>query len=63
MPAPCKDCPDRAPHCHGRCPKYAAFKASKDKANARRREESDSLDAIITSKMHMVKNSDKKKRR
>ena len=68
MKAPCKGCPDRTTGenrkpCHMTCEKYAAFKASKDKANARRREESDSLDAIITSKMHMVKNSDKKKRR
>ncbi len=63
MKAPCKDCQDRAPHCHGGCQKYAAFKASKEAENARRRAECDSLDAIITSKMHMVKNSDKRKRR
>jgi len=25
MTAPCKDCPDRAQGCHGRCEKYAAF--------------------------------------
>ena len=22
---PCKDCPDRHPHCHGKCERYAAF--------------------------------------
>lgn len=25
MLPPCKDCPDRAPGCHGKCEKYKAF--------------------------------------
>lgn len=25
MVAPCKDCPDRRPHCHSSCEKYIAF--------------------------------------
>lgn len=53
MKQPCKDCPDRALHCHSACEKYAAFRAEVDAANARRREALDSLDAIITSKVHM----------
>ena len=24
--SPCKDCPDRAPDCHGRCEKYQAYR-------------------------------------
>ena len=30
LPSPCKDCPDRADHCHGKCEKYAAFRAKLD---------------------------------
>ena len=35
--APCKDCPDRHPECHGRCEKYLAFRAERDKYNEARR--------------------------
>lgn len=27
MTAPCKNCPDRAPGCHGKCGKYREFVA------------------------------------
>ena len=64
---PCKkngiDCPKRCPGCQPRCKDYIDFRAGCDADNARRRAVCDSLDAIITSKMHMVKNSNKRKRR
>ena len=63
MNTPCKDCTDRAPRCHGRCPKYAAFKVGKEEANARRRAECEATDTIITSKLRMVKVINQRKRR
>ena len=36
MRAPCKDCPDRAAGCHGKCEKYQAFRAEIAKENAER---------------------------
>lgn len=63
MNAPCKDCPDRAPHCHGQCPKYAAFRGDKEEANARRRAECEATDTVISSKLRMVKKVNKSKRR
>ncbi len=41
--APCKDCPDRRPHCHGECDRYKQFcrenKEQKDAIKAIRAEE------------------------
>ena len=34
--APCKDCPDRELGCHGRCERYADFKAALSGAAARK---------------------------
>lgn len=33
--APCKNCPERAPGCHGKCEKYLEFKAADDAFRAR----------------------------
>ena len=67
MKPPCKqegiDCPDRCPGCQGKCPKYAAFKAAKEEANARRRAECEATDTISTSKLRMVKVINQRKRR
>ena len=30
MNGPCKDCPDREASCHGKCDKYAAYRAEID---------------------------------
>lgn len=30
MKAPCKDCPDREVGCHGKCEKYARYKAERN---------------------------------
>lgn len=30
IPSPCKNCPDRQTACHGKCEKYAAFRAKVD---------------------------------
>lgn len=32
MNGPCKDCPDREASCHGKCERYAAFRAEIDRA-------------------------------
>ena len=32
--APCLNCPDRSPTCHGECEKYKQFKAEKEVENA-----------------------------
>lgn len=63
MNAPCKDCQDRAPHCHGQCPKYAAFKAAKEAENARMREEYEAESTVIKSKLRMMHLSNHRKRR
>ena len=36
--APCKGCADRVVGCHGKCDRYAAFKAQNDKERDQRRE-------------------------
>lgn len=63
MNAPCKDCTDRAPRCHGRCPKYAAFKAAKEAENARMREEYEAENTVIKSKLRMLYVSNHGRRR
>lgn len=55
MSVPCKDCQDRAPRCHGRCPKYAAYKEAKEEENARRRRENAVVDAAITNMLRLEK--------
>ncbi len=55
MDSPCKLCQDRHPHCHGACEKYAAFRAACDAANARRRAEIESLEAVLISKSRLTK--------
>lgn len=47
MNAPCKDCPERALHCHGACERYAAYKQARNEANARRMAETAAADATI----------------
>lgn len=45
--APCKDCQERALHCHGACARYAAYKQAKEEASARQRAEMDAVDITI----------------
>ena len=37
--APCKGCESREVGCHSKCPKYAEFRAEKDRIRAKRKEE------------------------
>lgn len=37
--SPCKDCPDRKEFCHGKCEKYAAFRAACDAQAEERKNE------------------------
>lgn len=39
MSSPCKDCPDRILGCHGRCERYKAFRAEREKEYAWRHEQ------------------------
>lgn len=35
--SPCKDCPDRHPGCHDKCPGYAEWKSKLEKVNSERK--------------------------
>ena len=48
MSAPCKNCPNRSIGCHGKCDKYAEFRAYCDSINAKRKAERDFNDFIHT---------------
>lgn len=63
MQPPCKDCPERAPHCHGACERYAAYKQAKAEANARYHAEQVAIGISIDSKRHMVKARKETKRK
>lgn len=54
MTQPCKNCPDRALHCHGKCEKYARFQAECAAANAKRREAREERDTIYAEMRHMA---------
>lgn len=47
MAAPCKDCPNRHPECHGQCEAYQAYRAQRDAALAERQRESMVTDYIV----------------
>ena len=47
MQPPCKDCPERALHCHGTCKRYAAYKQAKAEEIARRKAATDAADTAI----------------
>lgn len=38
-PAPCYECPDRAPHCHGSCDKYQEYLKERHELYIRRAKE------------------------
>ena len=60
--APCKDCPDRAEGCHGRCERYAAFRT----AHARELENKDrylEADAATVQSVRRMKRRNPAKRK
>lgn len=61
MTAPCRNCPDRAPYCHGRCERYAAYQA----AHARELENKDrylDADAATVQSVHRMRKRNPAKR-
>ena len=46
--APCKDCPDRFPACHGQCEPYKEWKDNYLAGKAKARRGGDALGVIIT---------------
>ena len=55
MPAsPCaRDCPDRSPTCHATCPRYAEYRAARDRVLAARERERDVRSYIIDTERAM----------
>jgi len=47
MKQPCYKCPDREFGCHGRCEQYKAYRAEMDALKAKRKAESEVVDAIM----------------
>lgn len=45
--APCLNCPDRSPTCHGECEKYKQFKAEREVENAERYKERRSVQEMV----------------
>lgn len=47
--APCKDCPDRYPGCHSKCPKYQQFKEDNEKRKQAEQEQKRRDDVMYAS--------------
>lgn len=62
MNAPCKDCPERALHCHGTCERYAAYKRAKDAEIARRMADTAAADTTIRGVERIAKARRQKRR-
>lgn len=54
--SPCKDCPDRETGCHGKCEKYAAFRAECD-AQAEERKNDREYNEYLSSTLKRFKKS------
>lgn len=62
--APCKDCQDREPGCHGKCEKYKEFREALDKENAKRKEEiciDATIDRLLFNRLKKYRRERKKK--
>ena len=55
MTAPCLDCVDREPGCHGHCDGYKAWKAQFDAAKAAKSAAKADEQAVMGVKMHGMK--------
>ena len=55
MKQPCYQCPDRHMGYHGRCERYAKYKAEIEIVKQRRWEESEVVDAIMEAKRRRFK--------
>lgn len=63
MTQPCYHCPDREMGCHGRCERYAAYRAKLDEANAKRDLERSAKEAVDDGVRRVEKRLKNKKRR
>lgn len=61
MKAPCKDCHDRDPECHGRCERYQAYCAEREAIKARKREITNA-DTYLFAKISKISKTKKKRR-
>lgn len=55
MKDPCKDCADRHPNCHARCPKYQEFRAQREQIYNARVERSDTCDFYFSVRKRLRK--------
>lgn len=52
---PCKDCENRQFGCHGKCEKYAAFRAKKEQEAKKRAEDGQLTDLMSRAKTRALK--------
>lgn len=62
MIAPCRDCQERTPECHGCCERYKAYRAAKDKETQNRGRERDAAVATILSTYRMKERNPAKRK-
>lgn len=53
MMPPCYECKDRAPGCHGKCQRYAAFAAEREDIRKKKALEGDASDASFCGRERM----------
>lgn len=58
--APCHNCPERHPGCHGKCEKYQAWKAERNKITDVKYRENDEKNALFTVHRNGLKRRSKK---
>ena len=63
MTQPCYHCPDREMGCHGRCERYAEYRAKIDEANAKRELERSAKEAVDDGVRRVEKRLKNKRRR
>lgn len=51
---PCKDCPDRAPGCHGKCERFLAWQKWNEERRDRERNERRSKDVMSDAKKRAI---------
>ena len=63
MTQPCYNCPDREMGCHGRCERYAAYRAKMDEVGRRRDLERSAKEAVDDGVRRVEKRLKNKRRR
>lgn len=62
MNAPCKDCANRRPHCHGSCKKYIEFCRNNERLKTLKQDENAMRGYQYETKMWLRKHNDAYKR-